>query len=67
MWTAASTDDLALRQNIVDELYDFVNTSPSRVPFTDSYDTTSDTQTGFQARPVIGEIYSILARLNSGN
>ena len=31
MWTAASTDDLALRQNIVDALYDFVNTSPSRV------------------------------------
>jgi hypothetical protein len=67
MWTAASTDDLALRQNIVDALYDFVNTSPSRVPFTDWYDTISDTQTGFQARPVIGGIYSILARLNSGN
>ena len=31
------------------------------------HDTISDTQTGFQARPVIGGIYSILARLNSGN
>ena len=67
MWTAASTDDLGLRQNIVDALYDFANTSPSRVPFTDWYDTISDTQNGFQARPVIGGIYSILARLNSGN
>jgi Domain of unknown function (DUF1793) len=30
MWTAASTDDLALRQNIVDALYDFVNTTRPR-------------------------------------
>ncbi|MBV8967804.1 MAG: DUF4965 domain-containing protein, partial [Verrucomicrobia bacterium] len=67
LWTAASTDDPLLRQNLVDELYNFANTSPSRVPFTDWYDTISDTQVGFQARPVIGGIYSILARLNSGN
>jgi hypothetical protein len=67
LWTAASTDDPLLRQNLVDELYSFANTSPSRVPLTDWYDTISDNQVGFQARPVIGGVYSILARLNSGN
>ena len=67
MWTAALTDNSGLRQNLVDELFQFANTTPSRVPFTDWYDTISDTQVGFQARPVIGGIYSILARLNSGH
>jgi hypothetical protein len=67
LWTAASTDDPNLRQDLVDSLYDFANTSPSRVPLTDWYDTISDTQNGFQARPVIGGLFSILARLNSGN
>jgi len=67
LWTAASTDDPDLRQFLVDALYYFADTSPSRVPFTDWYDTISDTQDGFQARPVIGGLFSILARLNSGN
>jgi hypothetical protein len=67
MWIAALTDDPALRQNLVDELFQFANTTSSRVPLTDWYDTVSGLQDGFQARPVIGGIYSILARLNSGN
>jgi hypothetical protein len=67
LWTAASTDDPYLRQDFVESLYDFANTTPSRVPLTDWYDTISDTQNGFQARPVIGGLFSILARLNSGN
>lgn len=65
MWTAASTDVASLRQYFIDALYKFANTSPSRVPFTDWYDTISDEQIGFQARPVIGGLFSILARLKS--
>ncbi|MDQ2903302.1 MAG: DUF5127 domain-containing protein [Chloroflexota bacterium] len=62
MWTAASTSDLALRQYFINALYQFANTSGSRVPFTDWYETISDVQVGFQARPVIGGLFSILAR-----
>jgi hypothetical protein len=47
MWTAASTDDPNLRQDFVESLYDFANSTPSRVPFTDWYDTISGTQNGF--------------------
>lgn len=67
MWTAASASNLQLRQFFVDSLYSFANTASSRVPFTDWYDTISDTQNGFQARPVIGGLFSILARLKSGH
>ena len=63
MWTAASTDVASLRQYFIDALYTFANTSGSRVPFTDWYDTVGDEQTGFQARPVVGGLFSILARL----
>ncbi|MEO6887770.1 MAG: DUF1793 domain-containing protein, partial [Ktedonobacteraceae bacterium] len=62
MWTAASTSDLALRQYFINALYQFANTSSSRIPFTDWYETISDVQVGFQARPVIGGLFSILAR-----
>jgi len=67
MWTAASTSDAGLRQFFVDSLFQFANTTSSRVPFTDWYDTVADTQNGFQARPVIGGLFSILARIKSGN
>jgi hypothetical protein len=67
LWTAASTDNTGLRQFFIDSLYAFANTSPSRVPFTDWYDTINDTQSGFQARPVIGGLFSILARIKSGH
>jgi hypothetical protein len=65
MWTAASTDVASLRQYFVDALYRFANTTGSRVPFTDWYDTAGDVQIGFQARPVIGGLFSILARLKN--
>lgn len=67
MWTAAATDTGNLRQFLIDSLYSFYNTSSSRVPSTDWYDTISDTQSGFQARPVVGGFYALLARLKSGH
>lgn len=67
IWTAAATDTAALRQYLIDSLYRFYNTSPSRVPATDWYDTITDTQNGFQARPVVGGFFALLARLKSGH
>ncbi len=62
IWTAASTDDPVLRQDFIDGIYKFANTSDTRAPFTDWYDTVSDKQYGFNARPVIGGVFAILDR-----
>jgi len=64
LWAAAAIDDPAVRAAFVDGVYRFVTTSGSRVPFTDLYDTSSGLQPSirFEARPVIGGIFSILIR-----
>ena len=67
LWAAASTDNTLLRQFFIDALYSFANTSSSRVPFTDWYDTIPNTQNGFQARPVMGGLFAVLARIKSGH
>ncbi|MEY9938930.1 DUF5127 domain-containing protein [Streptacidiphilus sp. MAP5-3] len=61
MWTAAWLRDYPVKDYLIGALYDFVDTSPSRVPFTDWYDTISDQQNGFQARPVVGGIFALLS------
>jgi len=59
MWVAAmGTQDQF--NTLVNALYNFAHTSPSRVPFTDWYDTKSDVRQGFQARPVMGGLYARL-------
>jgi hypothetical protein len=60
LWTAAGVSDPALRQALVDGVYHFADATPSRVPMTDWYDTVTGTQNGFQARPVIGGLFSLL-------
>jgi hypothetical protein len=60
LWTAAGVSDPSLRQAMVDTLYRFADRTPSRVPFTDWYDTQTGTQNGFQARPVMGGLFSLL-------
>ena len=62
IWTAASTDDPVLRQDFIDGIYKFANTSDDRVPFSDWYDAVTGQQVGFQARPAIGGIFAILDR-----
>ncbi|WP_160145620.1 glutaminase domain-containing protein [Dictyobacter aurantiacus] len=62
MWTAAATDVVDLRHFLIDALYHFYQTSPSRVPATDWYDTVTGRQIGFQARPVVGGFFALLAR-----
>ncbi|HZT41119.1 MAG TPA: DUF4965 domain-containing protein [Chthonomonadaceae bacterium] len=62
LWTAAATDDPALRRYFIDAVYRFADTSGFRGAFTDWYDTISGRQVGFVARPVIGGVFSLLAR-----
>ena len=59
LWTAASTDDPTLAQNIIDEVYDYANTTLSGAPFPDLYDPNS-TFNAFEARPVMGGAFAPL-------
>lgn len=43
---------------IMNAIYKFANETPNRVPLTDWYDTIAGTQTGFQARPVVGGVFA---------
>jgi hypothetical protein len=62
MWTAAWQHDRpAIRDALIAEVYRFVDTSTSRVPFSDWYDTISARQSGFQARPVVGGVFALLS------
>jgi len=58
-WMAAMAD-APTAAAFLDAIFDFANTSPSRVPFTDWYDTDTGRQVGFQARPVVGGIFAHL-------
>ena len=57
LWTATLVDSRRDFDTLVAPLDRFINESPSRVPFTDWYDTVTGRQTGFQARSVIGGVY----------
>ncbi|HWC78915.1 MAG TPA: DUF5127 domain-containing protein [Pseudonocardiaceae bacterium] len=62
MWTAAWQHTRPeIRDALISAVYEFANTSTSRVPFSDWYDTISGRQSGFQARPVIGGIFALLS------
>ncbi|MEU6853427.1 DUF5127 domain-containing protein [Actinacidiphila alni] len=61
MWTAAWLRDHPVSDRLIGALYAFATSTPSRVPFTDLYDTVSDNQSGFQARPVVGGIFALLS------
>ena len=42
---------------LVSPVYDFLNTTPDRVPMTDWYETTDAHKAGFQARSVVGGVF----------
>lgn len=59
-WAASLTDDAEKRRKLMAPIAKFLRTSPSRVPFTDWYDTRSGKQCGFQARSVQGGCFILL-------
>jgi hypothetical protein len=63
IWTSALTDDPHNRQDLLQRIVLWLDSTPSRVPTTDWYDTVSGRQMGFQARSVVGGVF-IEALLN---
>jgi hypothetical protein len=61
LWTAAWLHAYPIRDELIAREYLYANTTPSRVPFGDLYDTISGENNGFEARPVQGGIFSLLA------
>jgi Domain of unknown function (DUF5127)/Domain of unknown function (DUF4965)/Domain of unknown function (DUF1793) len=61
MFTAAWLSDYPIKNALVQRVFDYANTTPSRVPFSDLYDTTTGKRVKFRARPVQGGIFALLA------
>ncbi|HLI58462.1 MAG TPA: DUF5127 domain-containing protein [Solirubrobacteraceae bacterium] len=62
MWLAAWLHRHPIREELIERVYRYANTTRSRVPFCDLYSTTSGDQVyGFEARPVQGGIFALLA------
>lgn len=61
LFTAAWLADYPIKQQLVDRVYAYANTTPNRVAFSDLYSTITGNQVGFQARPVQGGIFALLA------
>ena len=57
VWIAALTQDPKQSQELIHRLVLWADTTPSRVPTTDYYDTVSGKQMGFQARSVVGGVF----------
>eukprot|EP01116_Phalansterium_solitarium_P005885 TRINITY_DN180_c2_g1_i1.p1 TRINITY_DN180_c2_g1~~TRINITY_DN180_c2_g1_i1.p1 ORF type:complete len:689 (-),score=250.82 TRINITY_DN180_c2_g1_i1:82-2148(-) len=57
-WMAALTVNADDFNNFVNPIYKWAHETQSRVPLTDWYDTISGNQRGFQARPVVGGLFS---------
>jgi len=57
VWSATMADTREDFEALVNPIFTFAHESPSRVPFTDWYETTNGKMVGFQARSVVGGIY----------
>lgn len=61
LFTAAWLYDYPIKQQLIDRVYAFANTTPDRVPFTDLYSTVTGRRVAFRARPVQGGLFAPLA------
>lgn len=57
VWTATLADSQKDFIALTDPLYKYMTESPSRVPLSDWFETTTGAQVGFQARSVVGGVY----------
>jgi Domain of unknown function (DUF4965)/Domain of unknown function (DUF1793)/Domain of unknown function (DUF5127)/Domain of unknown function (DUF4964) len=57
LWTATLADSASDFDALLAPVVKWVNTTPSRVPLTDWYDTKTGLKSGFQARSVVGGVY----------
>lgn len=57
LWTATLTDNAKNFHALMDPVYKYICETPSRVPISDWYQTTSAKQVGFQARSVVGGFF----------
>lgn len=57
MWSVRMTDSIEYRDKIISTMWDMLNESPSRVPFTDWYFASTAIQKGFQNRTVQGGLF----------
>ena len=56
-WSAALATSKAQFSDLFSGVYNFAQQTPTRVPLSDWYWTVDGSQTGFQARPVVGGVY----------
>jgi hypothetical protein len=62
IWTAAAIDDTTVRQTLIKGVYGYATTSTARVPYGDLYYVANGQWDSFQARPVQGGMFTLLAR-----
>lgn len=65
MWCASLTDDPDKQNRYIHALAEFLAHSPTRVPFTDWFDTVTGEMSGFQNRTVQGGLFILLLK-NAG-
>ena len=64
MWSTVIADDPAYFELIVERMWDFLQATPDRVPFTDWYFTSRPIHRGFQNRSVQGGLFLPLVNLD---
>ena len=57
IWTATLARSKSAFEAIAEPMFEFVNRTPSRVPFSDWHDTKTAKQIGFQGRSVVGGVF----------
>ncbi|MDQ0112221.1 DUF1793 domain-containing protein [Paenibacillus harenae] len=57
VWSASMAASKEQFEQLIEPLWHFLNETPSRVPFTDWYDTVNGKQIGFQNRSVVGGLF----------